>query len=176
MSELTPKQRLFVAEYLKDLNATQAAIRAGYSAKTANEQGARLLANASVKSAVNDAMDQRAETVQVDAEYVLRRLHEMAEADINDIYGDDGELLPVSEWPDVWRKGMISGIETNELFDGHGRDRVQIGQVRKVKQVDKLSVLQTLGKHVRVNAFQEQIKVTGLDALADRMARVRAKK
>lgn len=176
MSELTPKQRLFVAEYLKDLNATQAAIRAGYSEKTAHVQGPRLLDNVEVKSALNNAMDKRAEAVEVDAAYVLRRLHEMAEADIRDIYGDDGELLPVSEWPDVWRKGMISGIETNELFDGHGRDRVQIGHVRKVKQVDKLSVLQTLGKHVRVNAFQEQIKVTGLDALADRMARVKAKK
>lgn len=176
MAELTPKQRLFVAEYLKDLNATQAAIRAGYSEKTAYSQGERLLKNVEVKSALNNAMDKRAEAVEVDAAYVLRRLHEMAEADVSDLYDENGELLPVKEWPEVWRKGLISGIETHELFEGAGRDRVHIGYAKKIKQVDKLSVLQTLGKHVRVNAFQEQIKVTGLDALADRMARVRAKK
>ena len=56
MPDLTPKQEAFVAEYLIDLNATQAATRAGYSAKTANEQGSRLLANVNVSQAVQQAM------------------------------------------------------------------------------------------------------------------------
>lgn len=176
MAELTPKQRLFVAEYLKDLNATQAAIRAGYSAKTADTQGPRLLENVGVRAAIDIGMATREQEVQVDATYVLRRLHEMAEADINDIYDDNGDLLPVKDWPTVWRKGMITGVEVNALYEGSGQDRIQIGHVKKVRHVDPLAILQTLGKHVRVNAFQEQIKVTGLDALADRMARVKAKK
>jgi phage terminase small subunit len=71
---VTPKQERFVEEYLIDLNATQAATRAGYSAKTANEQGARLLANVSVRSALEVAMTKRSEKTGIDAEYVLQTI------------------------------------------------------------------------------------------------------
>ena len=74
MSELTAKQGRFVAEYLVDLNATQAAIRAGYSEKTAQEQGSRLLSNVMVASAVQKGMDARAERVEVTQDYVLRTI------------------------------------------------------------------------------------------------------
>jgi phage terminase small subunit len=71
---LTPKQERFCQEYLLDLNATQAAIRAGYSAKTANEQGARLLAKASVAARVSEMQTERAKRIEVTQDYVLRRL------------------------------------------------------------------------------------------------------
>lgn len=71
---LTPKQERFIQEYLIDLNGTQAAIRAGYSAKTANEQAARLLANASIREKVQSAMDKRSETLGIDAQYVLQTI------------------------------------------------------------------------------------------------------
>lgn len=70
--ELTPKQAMFVREYLVDLNATQAAIRAGYSAKTADVQASRLLGNVQVAAAVQAGMDKRAEAVDVNATYVLK--------------------------------------------------------------------------------------------------------
>lgn len=76
---LTPKQQRFVDEYLVDLNATQAAIRAKYSAKTANEQGARLLANASVQAAIAAALKARSERTRIDQDYVLRGLKGEAE-------------------------------------------------------------------------------------------------
>ncbi|MFR9710750.1 terminase small subunit [Paenibacillus sp. MB22_1] len=82
---LTPKQQLFVKEYLIDLNATQAAIRAGYSKKTANEQGARLLAKASIQDALQEAMNKRAEKVEITAEQVLQRWIDIAYADPNEI-------------------------------------------------------------------------------------------
>jgi len=68
---LNPKQQRFVAEYLKDLNATQAAIRAGYSAKTAEQQGPRLLGNAGIAAAVQQAMDARAKRTEITADLVL---------------------------------------------------------------------------------------------------------
>lgn len=82
---LTPKQEAFVREYLVDLNATQAAMRAGYSAKTANEQGARLLANASVKDAVAAAKEARAERLDITADMVLSQWWKLATADPNAI-------------------------------------------------------------------------------------------
>lgn len=76
---LTPKQEAFVREYLIDLNGTQAAIRAGYSAKTANEQASRLLANVSVAAAIQAALDERAERTNITADYVINGIREVAE-------------------------------------------------------------------------------------------------
>src|SRR5262245_23429570 len=67
---LTAKQAMFVREYLTDMNGTQAAIRAGYSARTANEQGARLLAKASIREAIEKAQAERLQRLDIDADYV----------------------------------------------------------------------------------------------------------
>ena len=83
--ELKPKQRKFVEEYLTDLNATQAAIRAGYSAKTANEQAARMLAKVSVQAAVAESQAKLAERTEITQEMVLRRWWEIATADPNEL-------------------------------------------------------------------------------------------
>jgi phage terminase small subunit len=76
--ELTRKQRRFVDEYLMDLNATQAAIRAGYSTHTAEQQGARLLGNAKVSAAVQAAQNARSTRVRLTQDDVLRGLHREA--------------------------------------------------------------------------------------------------
>jgi phage terminase small subunit len=75
---LTPKQQRFVEEYLIDLNATQAAIRAGYSSRTAKQQGQRLLTNADVSAAVTHARAVRSERVKLTADDVLFGLHKEA--------------------------------------------------------------------------------------------------
>ena len=86
---LTPKQSMFVKEYLIDLNATQAAIRAGYSEKTANEQASRLLANVSISSAVQIEMDKRAESVSITAEDVLQSIKAIRDATVSaEKYGE----------------------------------------------------------------------------------------
>ena len=73
---MTPKQEAFVREYIIDLNATQAAIRAGYSARTAEAQGSRLLTNVNVKVALQSAMDARAKRTEITADYVLNTIRE----------------------------------------------------------------------------------------------------
>ena len=76
---LTDKQLRFCQEYLVDLNATQAAVRAEYSEKTANEQGARLLANVSVQGQIQTLMDQRSKKTAITAEYVLNGIRAVAD-------------------------------------------------------------------------------------------------
>lgn len=78
---LTPKQQAFVAQYLVDLNATQAAIRAGYSAKTANREGTRLLSNAVIAAAIAEAQAARAKRVEVEQDEVLRGWLHVARSD-----------------------------------------------------------------------------------------------
>lgn len=77
--KLTPKQAAFCREYLVDLNGTQAAIRAGYSKKTANEQAAQLLAKLSISAVIQKAMDERAKRTEIDADYVLTGIKELTE-------------------------------------------------------------------------------------------------
>lgn len=74
---LTDKQETFCREYLIDLNATQAAIRAGYSKKTANEQGARLLANVSIQDRLAVLMAERNDRMQIDADWVLKETEDI---------------------------------------------------------------------------------------------------
>lgn len=76
---LTPKQQRFVEEYLVDLNATQAATRAGYSAKTARQQGQRLLTNVVIADAVREAQADLSERTEVTQDYVLATIVETVE-------------------------------------------------------------------------------------------------
>lgn len=174
--DLTAKQQRFVAEYLLDLNATQAAIRAGYSSATADKQGPRLLSHHQIKAAIDAAKIERSTELKVDASFVLRRLVDEAEADLADLYDDKNNLKPVDEWPEIWRQGLVAGVEVNVLYDGSGADHVQIGMVKKLRLSDRVRRLELIGKHVSVNAFQDQVAVSGVEALADRIARAKARR
>lgn len=114
---LTNKQRLFVDEYLIDLNATQAAIRAGYSTRRATEIGYQLLQRPEVAQAIQAAMAERSKRTEVEADYVIRRLREIDEMDVLDILEDDGSFRSIRDWPKAWRQ-FLSGIEIAELFEG----------------------------------------------------------
>lgn len=121
---LTDKQAAFVREYLIDLNGTQAAIRAGYSAKTANEQAARLLANVSVASAVQAAMDARSERVEVTADYVLRNLTEVLErcmqrAPVMEGQGKDRAQAVDEDGKHIWEFNATAANKSIELLGRH---------------------------------------------------------
>lgn len=156
---LTDKQKLFVEEYLVDLNATQAAIRAGYSKKSAKQQGTRLLSYASISEAIAAAKQKRVETVQITAAWVLTRLVDEADADLADLYDENGALLPVPEWPEVWRRGLVQGVETFDEFDTPDEEGVReaIGRTTKVRLADRLRRIELIGKHIDVQAFNERL-------------------
>ncbi|MBS0227680.1 MAG: terminase small subunit [Proteobacteria bacterium] len=159
---LTAKQQRFVAEYLLDLNQTQAAIRAGYSEKTAAEQASRLLTNVKVADAIQAAMKARSERTQIDADWVLKRLAQDATADLADLYTEAGQLKPVHEWPMAWRTGLVGGIETVQERDGVDAEGDPVFvTVRKVKLLDRTKLVELIGKHVDVGAFKDRTEVTG---------------
>ncbi|CAN0620517.1 phage terminase small subunit [Burkholderia multivorans] len=157
---LTDKQRRFVDEYLVDLNATQAAIRAGYSKRTAASQGERLLRNVEVQAALAERMKAREQRTQVDADYVVRRMVEIDQMDVLDIMTDAMELKPVSQWPRVWRQ-YLSGFDLAEMVEGRGEDRELVGVLKKIKWPDKVKNLELLGRHLGM--FKDRVEVTGKD-------------
>lgn len=158
MRKLPPKQLDFVDEYLKDLNATQAAIRAGYSEKTARQQAARLLSNVGIQEAIAEGMKARAQRTQVDVDYVLCRMVEIDQMDVLNIMTDAMELKPVSEWPRVWRQ-YLSGFDLAEMFEGSGDARSAVGILKKIKWPDKMKNLELLGRHLGM--FRDRVELTG---------------
>lgn len=163
---LTDKQEMFCREYLVDLNATQAAIRAGYSDKTAQEQSSRLLSNVMVQNRISVLKSERNEQVGVDAAYVLRRLTEIDQMDVLDVLLANGELKPVKDWPKVWRT-TISGMDVTEMADHSA------GLLKKIKWPDKVKNLELLGKHIDVQAFKEKVEHSGEISLIDRIQEAR---
>lgn len=170
---LTHKQRRFVQEYLRSETATEAALRAGYASSSASVMASRMMDDPDILAAIEEGQQKRLDRVEVDADYLLNRLHEEAEADLLDLYDEEtGDLLPVEEWPLIWRKGLVAGVEIEALFDGPGKDRKQIGSVKKVKLSDRVRRLEAIGRHVSVAAFRDTLEIKGLDGLADRLARL----
>lgn len=152
MAKLTDKQELFAREFIVDLNATQAAIRAGYSEKSSRNQGARMMANDDILDRIAELKAERNEQVGVDAAYVLRRLTEIDQMDVLDILLANGELKPIKDWPKVWRT-TLSGMDVVEMASADSA-----ALLKKIKWPDKVKNLELLGRHVDVQAFKENIK------------------
>lgn len=144
-SGLTDKQARFVSEYLKDLNATQAAIRAGYSERTAWSTGHQNLQNPKVAEAIGVALAERAERVQIDADYVLRQAVKLHERCMQ-------EIEPFTD-----RHG-------NHVHDEKGRGLYVFNAAGAAK------ALEMVGKHVNVMAFRERVDLSNPDgSLAPRV-------
>jgi len=191
MTELTEKQARFCEEYLLDLNATQAAIRAGYSPDTAYSIGHEILKKPEVADLLAQLQKERSQKTKIDAQWLLDRLAAEAQADVNDIYDEDGRILPISEWPMIFRQGLIAGIEVEEQYDyetsedgKRGKKRIASGRVTKFKLDSRVKRLELIGRHIGVKAFADRMEVTGKDGgpievahtardrIADRLAKL----
>jgi len=141
---LTAKQMAFCREFILDCNGTQAAIRAGYSPKTANEQAARLLANVSVAAEVERLMKERSARTKIDADRVIQELARIGLVDVRKLFNLDGTLMRLDKLDDD-TAAAIAGIEVNELRDAEG---FVLGHAKKIKLVDKLGALTKLAQHL----------------------------
>jgi phage terminase small subunit len=157
---LTPKQERFVQEYLKDLNATGAAKRAGYGEKGAHVAGSRLLKDRKVRAAVDAAQNKRAQRTQVTADRIIQELSAVAFSDLALAFDKGGQLLPLHEMPDTAR-AALAGVDTEELFEGRGEERQLKGLGRKVRNWDKVRALELLMKHNGM--LREKVELSGED-------------
>ena len=159
MSGLTDKQQRFVEEYLVDLNATQAAIRAGYSEGTAYSIGHENLSKPEIAEAIASLKAERSKRTRIDAEWLLTRLASEAVADVNDLYGEDGRIKPVKDWPLIWRQGLVAGLEVETIGEG-------AGHLTKIKLSDRIKRLELIGKHIDVRAFSDRLEHVGKDGIS----------
>ncbi|MCG4261358.1 terminase small subunit [Acetobacter senegalensis] len=153
MAGLNDKQRRFVEEYLVDLNATQAAIRAGYSEKTASEQGARLLVNVKVADAISEAQSRRSKRTQITQDRVLQEFAKIGFSDIRSLFTEGGNLRSLSDL-DADAAAALSSVEvvTKNLGDG------EVEYVHKIKLWDKVGSLTQIGRHLGMFVDKTEVR------------------
>ena len=171
MTELTRKQQMFVAEYLSDMNATAAAIRAGYSRRTARQMGAENLSKPYIAQAIAEAMERRAEAAGVEATRVLQELARIAFADMGQLFDAEGRLKPLSQLDADDRAAIRSlQITTRETGDG------TLERKAAIQVWDKLAALEKLARHLGLfssNGHKENESENSMTALIQHFERGR---
>lgn len=156
MTELTAKQQRFVDEYLIDLNATQAAIRAGYSKKTAGQIGDENLKKPEIASAVKKAMEKREKRTEITQDRVLQEYAKLAFLDPRRFYDEDGNLIPVHKLDgDV--AAALAGMDVAEI----NVEGVQVGQTKKIKFSDKKAALDSVARHLGMFTDKSEVEHKG---------------
>ena len=156
MARLTEKQKRFVEEYLVDLNATQAAIRAGYSTKTADRIGPELLGKTCVSAAIQKAIAARSERTEITQDAVLRELAAIGFSRATDyatIRGPLVEMTPTDKLSDAQKKAVASIEQGNFGI--------------KVKLHDKVKALELLGRHLGMFENKASQKTAGENNLLE---------
>jgi phage terminase small subunit len=147
MKGLNPRQEQFAHEYLIDLNATQAAIRSGYSAHTAAQIGERLLRKVEIQQLIQHGVQERSQRTQVSADRVITELARIAFFDPRNLYAPDGSLRAVHDLDEDTARVLTS----LEIQNAEGAQRT------RMRWADKLAALEQLGRHLGL--FQQKYQL-----------------
>ncbi|PYU18701.1 MAG: terminase small subunit [Acidobacteria bacterium] len=164
---LTARQKRFIAEYLINPNATKAAIAAGYSKKTAEVAGSRLLRNVKVSQALAKKSNALYADLEISARKVLQGIAQLAYFDPRKLFDEDGRLKPITELNDVTAMAVY-GIDVQSLYSHFGKGQAQeIGTISKIKLADRGLNLERLGRHLKL--FTDRVEVTDLAGILARL-------
>ena len=148
-TKLTNKQKMFIQEYLVDLNASAAARRAGYSARTSNRAASENLRRPHVQAALQEALKEREKRLEVTQDMVVKQLAKVAFHDLKDVV--------------TWENGRIT-IRNSDEVDGTVLQEIsetlsEYGTSKKVKLNDRMKALELLGKHLGM--FTDNVNLSG---------------
>lgn len=161
---MNQKQERFVEEYLIDLNGTQAAIRAGYSPKTANEQASRMLANVNIRARIEKAMAERSRRTGINQDRVLMELAKIGFVNISDVVDPEtAKVLPDAKEEDL---ACIQSIKVKPT---------EWGTEREVKMYDKKAALVDIGRHLGMFKENVNLNVETSEKLDDIFAQIGGK-
>lgn len=137
---MTNKQKRFIEEYLIDFNATQSAIRAGYSVNSADKIGTELLGKTSIKSKIEKALAERSRRTGITQDRVIQELARIAFVNFNDIVDENGEIKSDASADD------LACVESYKVENGDSINGSS--SKREVKLASKMKALELLGKHL----------------------------
>lgn len=145
MSELTEKQKRFCQEYVIDLNATQAAIRAGYSENSANEQGCQNLAKLNIQEYISQLQQSKSEELNITQNQVLKELMKVAFGDVKNYFDDLGRLIDINELENDVSGSIKSVTVQQEKTELKGESFIS-SSLKKIESYDKLKALEIINK------------------------------
>ena len=156
------RRERFAEEYIVDLNVTQAAIRAGYSPKSAHVTGQRLLKHAKVIATIRQLKLKRSERLEISADRVIHELARIGFANMADYINvtADGDAFVDLSALDRDKAAAISEVTVEDFKDGRGEDARDVRRI-KFKLADKRGALVDLGRHLGL--FKDKVELTGKD-------------
>lgn len=166
MRKLNEKQERFCLEYLADLNATQAAIRAGYSRKTAGAIGNKLLKKVEIQVKVSELQQERAKRTEVTVDRVVEELAKIAFADLKHFvhWTEHGVEIHDSEDVDGAVLSEVSETVSVQVFPNGGESEKRM---KRVKLHDKMKALEMLGRHLSMFKDRTEVQHTGAVEFVD---------
>jgi phage terminase small subunit len=141
VAKLTEKQKRFIEEYLIDLNATQAAIRAGYSPNSARDIGSENLTKPDIRARIDEALAERSKRTGINADRVLREIARIAFVNAADVINFDSATIAEGASEDDTAAIASVKVKTIPTEDGEGVER-------EIRLCDKLKALELCGKHL----------------------------
>lgn len=169
---MNEKQRAFANEYVIDYNATQAAIRAGYSERSAYSQAHELLKKPEIQEAIKELEAAASRRTAISKDRVVRELARVAFVDPRKLFDENGTPKDITNLDDD-TAAAIASVDIFEEFNYNGDSRELIGYTKKYKWADKLRALEMLGKHLGM--FTDKVHVEGtVETGADKLAGILA--
>lgn len=166
--KLNTQEEAFKRKFLLTANVVESALYAKYAPSTAKTKAFTWVSDSKcpknkrhLLEAINKAKSERSERTKIDSDWLLNRLALEAEADVADLYAENGGLLPVHQWPEIWRKGLVSGIDTHQEYVYKDGKKIPDGVTMKVKLSERVKRLELIGRHVDVQAFKDQVDHSG---------------
>jgi len=166
-TRFTPKQAIFIEEYLVDGNGARAAMAAGVPEASAKVTASRWLKSSKVAAVVSQRQAQRAAKLDITAERVLEELAKLAYYDPGRLFDADGKMKPVHLLDDVTR-AAVSQVDVEETETSEGKDEARVvirSRTKKVKMADKGQNLERLGRHLKL--FTDRLDLSGRLTLED---------
>lgn len=162
MAELTSKQKRFVEEYLVDLNATQAAIRAGYSEHTAYAMGYENLRKPEIAAAIQEAQERRSQRTEITQDEVLKELAKLGFANMLDYIAvqEDGTAYVDLSKLTRDQAAAVQEVTVDTYVEGRGDDKVPVKRIR-FKLADKRGSLELIGKHLGMFPSRHELSGPG---------------
>lgn len=150
MADLLPRQKRFIDEYLIDLNATQAAIRAGYSPRCAAEIGYENLRKPHIYEQIKRRESRTSLGKRIPVERLILELERVSVFDPAKAFDENGNLIPIHQMDEETR-AAINYITEESIYEGHGDNRKFIGKMTNIKQFDKVkAALELMKRYERI--------------------------
>jgi phage terminase small subunit len=156
----TDKLRAVVYHILtsENMDVLDAMRKAGYKDRYIAQNADKIRKHPFVADAIAKAMKERSERTKIDADKLLLRLQDMANADLADLYDEQMQFKSIHDMPSIWRQGLLAGVEVKTTSVGSGDEAKVTHTVTKVKLADRLKTLELIGKHVDVKAWLERVQ------------------